>query len=181
MPVLVEARRVVVSAGVAPAMLSIITRGGPQRFVEEWTYDHADKQTAAEIVADYAKQNKTREHIASEAVAGLPTADLSAFEKGRDFNWTPFSASYPRIQSVIVLSRPAVDSLGSTALAHFDVITPTMSWTAFYFLQKQNGAWTIGDVVVGDSATMYLPDIHTHPPAQCKVPRKKPAVAKTKS
>ena len=171
-PALMAARRVIVSHHVAPAILSVKTRGGAERFAEEWIYDHASKIVAGDIRAQYASINKERVDVPA---IGFATADLSVFESGNSYDWAKFHETFPRAQAILVVSRPAVDSLGTTALVRFDVITPNDAWTTFDELEKQplDGSWKVTKGAMGTLATFYRTDIHTHPPEQCLVPREK--------
>ena len=178
-PALAMARRVVVSHRVAPAILSEETRGGADHFATEWIYDHAGKLVASDISAAYVRENRSRIDVTAAAPEGMKLADLSGFESGNSYDWKAFSETYPNAHSIVVISRPAFDSLGATALVRYDIVTPTDAWTSFQMFEKQpiDGSWKATRGAMGTLATFYRTDIHTHPPEKCLVPRDNPVAA----
>lgn len=160
--VLSEVPRGTVARGLEPALLSNVTRGGAERFAEEWIKRHRGDVIGGEIASAYAEQGRTAEPVAARA--NFQLADVSSFEAGMNYDWESLVRKFPGVKSVVVVSRPAFDRLGSIALVRVDMIGRQDDFTQFYDVERQpDGTWKMNLMAMGSRESMHRPDITLSP------------------
>lgn len=160
--VLREVPRGAVARGLAPALLSNVTRGGAERFAGEWIKGHRGEVIGGEIASAYVEQGRTAEPVA--AMANFKLADVSSFEAGMNYDWESLDRKFPGVKSVVVVSRPAFDRLGSIALVRVDMIGRQNAFTQFYDIERRpDGTWKMNLMAMGSRDSMHRPDITRSP------------------
>jgi hypothetical protein len=174
--VIPQIRSVVNHKNVAPAAWSTTTRGGAFHFADEFAYSHLNGPMAGDLADGYYTENQKEHEIASDLPEQVLKADVHAFQKDSSFDWTQLSEKYPRAKSVVLISEPAFDSLGTTALVRYDVVSPEHSYTSFVELERQalDGSWKSKFGTMGTRDATYRTDGHPgHMPNHCPVPADK--------
>ena len=160
--VLSDLPRGTVMRSMEPAVLSNLTRGGAERFAGEWAKKHRGEVIGGEIANAYVEQGRTAEPV--EASASFQAADVRPFEIGENYDWEKLNLELPGVKSVVVVSRPAFDRLGSFALVRADIIGRGNAFTQFYDLERQDdGSWKITRMSMGTFESMHRSDVRRSP------------------
>jgi len=164
--VLIQVGRSIDSRNAWPAVLANETSGGAETFAAEWMLKHRGKVIAREVAAAYKDQNTESHPLAPIVSKRFPRAELTVSRTG-EYDWNKIDAAYPGVKSVVVLSRPAFDRLGTVALVRADIIHRDGTLrTIFHDMERQpNGAWEIQLMSIGSYAAARNPDAHLHLPA----------------
>lgn len=126
--------------GLAPAAVRSMTSGGAKLFATQWITKVRGKVIGAELAASYEKVNAR-----PEAVTDFLPRLVKDIDIDEPYDWKTIHRMLPAAQSLIVFSRPAFDSLGSSAFVRADVIPRQgQATTTFYELEHQpDDSWKI--------------------------------------
>src|ERR1043165_473286 len=147
--------------GVAPAVVREKTLGGADSFAAAWIKKISGDVIGGELAASYEKQNADGEEVTDFFPKLVKTVDIDA-----PYDWTKISEEFPAANSLIVFSRPAYDSLGTTAFVRADVLPksghPT---TTFFKLEHQpDDSWKIALMAVSTYDGARHTDVHLSAP-----------------
>lgn len=160
--VLRDIPRVTVIRSMEPAILSNVTRGGAEDFAGEWIRKRRGEVIGGEIASAYVEQGRTAEPVA--ASANFQVADVRPFEHGENYDWEKLNLQFPGVKSVIVVSKPVFDRLGSFAFVRVDMIGRGHDFTQFYDLERQlDGSWKVVVVSMGSFEMMHRQDVRLSP------------------
>ena len=83
--------------------------------------------------------------IDMERAGGLAVLALDDFALGpRDYDWQRLKAKHPGVRSIVRVSRPAMDRLGTYAVVRYELIDDGRGheWASFVKFERQNdGSW----------------------------------------
>jgi len=126
--------------GVAPAVVREKTLGGANAFASRWIENVRGPVIGQELAAAYARVNADQENVEDFFPRLVKTIEID-----EPFDWTKITGAFPMANSLMVFSRPAFDTLGSTAVVRADVIPKNgTATTTFYELEHQkDDSWKI--------------------------------------
>lgn len=127
--------------GVAPAVVREKTLGGADSFATQWIKKTSGDVIGGELAASYEKQNADEEDVNDFFPKLVKTVKADV-----PYDWTKINEQFPAANALMVFSRPAFDSLGTTAIVRADVIPKNgQPTTTFFQLEHQpDDSWKIG-------------------------------------
>lgn len=138
-----------------PTIISAKTSGGAEQAAREWALAGRGRVIAGELSDSYISVNQQRSALPQKLAARVRAVDVDQYRSGSSFDWAAIERDYEGTRSIVVLSLPGVDRLGTYALVRADVIKREGgATTSFYDLEKRaDGKWRITRMTPVGAAT----------------------------
>ena len=127
--------------------------GGAEASLRKFLDRRHGQQVVDEILASYHSNSTAVQRLQSDDVSGFQVRPLDAFSPGPDgYSWSALHEAFPQVRSVVRLSRPAFDRLGTFAVVRYERIPESghASASFFEFVKNADGSWAQKQGMVGD-------------------------------
>jgi hypothetical protein len=136
------------------------TVGGNDDVMEHFTRTFHGRTIAEELVKSYQENEQRSERVSAEAHQPIRVVRLDSF-MGADgsYDWDKLNLQYPEVKAIVLVSKPAIDSLATFAVVRYEVITRKgFAWGAFLQFEKHSdGSWQQVIGLVGDIRRLNAP------------------------
>lgn len=129
------------------------TAGGDAGYLRWWLPQWHGNAIADELNAAYFENGKHSARLKSDESREVPVLALDEFRGGAgSYDWKRLRAAHPDVRAVVVMSLPAMESQGSYAVVHYDVLTEEgRAFSNFEVFEREgNGTWRYTHGVSGD-------------------------------
>jgi len=143
----------------ASIVIADATVSGNDDAMEQFVREFRGRVIADELIKSYRENGQRSERISSEEPQQiLRVLRLDSFMTGDgSYDWDKLNLEYPAVRAIVHISKPALDSTATFAVARYEVITRKgFAWGALQEFQKQaDGSWIgtttrIGDIRVAE-------------------------------
>lgn len=151
------ASRSAAARGGAPSIVRMQTTGAADGFASQWAVIVRGKAVGEELGKSYQSNNAQAANI-KDLLPDLKDKDV--IDVSEPYNWRHIDKFEPGHQSLLVFSRPAIDSTGSVALVRVDIVPhDSPPSTIFYELEHQSDdTWKVGRATVTGYDASRRPD-----------------------
>lgn len=120
------------------------TVSGNDDVMEHFIRNLRGRTIAEELIKSYRENGQRSEHVPAEEPQQFRVLRLDSFVRGDgSYDWGKLNLEYPAVKAIVLVSKPALDSTATFAVARYEVITRKgFAWSAFVEFEKQaDGSW----------------------------------------